>query len=258
VKRTLTFVAGVAAATTSIFVINSLSAKETKKQTEPTKKPSAAMTAPASHAPLGQLQVELNAFHMRDGAPDEQMEVTHYCAKVEEGMFQCVLFHGQEKDAKLVGIEYVIDQKHLDALPPEERALWHSHAFEVTSGQLTSLGMPAAKEHELMKSLAGTYGKTWHTWQVDKGDMVPIGRPTLMMSFTKDGQIKSALVEQRDKLLGVDTAALKAARTDIKAPMIASGVDKGEQGKSCVPPAAERVPVSGTDKQQNVKGKGKK
>lgn len=24
---------------------------------------------------------------------------------------------------------------------------------------------------------AGTYGKTWHTWQVDRGDPLPYGRP---------------------------------------------------------------------------------
>jgi hypothetical protein len=39
-----------------------------------------------------------------------------------------------------------------------------------------------------MQDLSTTYGKTIHTWQVDKGDPLPLGPPTLMMSFTADGK----------------------------------------------------------------------
>jgi hypothetical protein len=31
--------------------------------------------------------------------------------------------------------------------------------------------------------------KTYHFWQVDRGDMLPLGKPELMMSFTKDEQV---------------------------------------------------------------------
>lgn len=44
-------------------------------------------------------------------------------------------------------------------------------------------------ETEEMKEVIGLYGKTYHFWQVDKGDTLPLGKPELMMSFTKDEQV---------------------------------------------------------------------
>lgn len=44
-------------------------------------------------------------------------------------------------------------------------------------------------ETEEMKQVIGLYGKTYHFWQVDKGDVLPLGKPELMMSFTKDEQV---------------------------------------------------------------------
>lgn len=41
-----------------------------------------------------------------------------------------------------------------------------------------------------MKEVVGLYGKTYHFWQVDKGDALPLGQPQLMMSFTKDEQVR--------------------------------------------------------------------
>ena len=40
-----------------------------------------------------------------------------------------------------------------------------------------------------MEDLSTTYGKTIHTWQVDKGDKLPLGSPTIMMAFTEDGKL---------------------------------------------------------------------
>lgn len=40
-----------------------------------------------------------------------------------------------------------------------------------------------------MKEVVGLYGKTYHFWQVDRGDTLPLGKPELMMSFTKDEQV---------------------------------------------------------------------
>jgi Protein of unknown function (DUF1264) len=62
-------------------------------------------------------------------------------------------------------------------LPPEEKKLWHSHNYEVKSGVLTAPGMADTSEKDLTKVLIGTYGKTWHTWEVDRGDKLPMDRP---------------------------------------------------------------------------------
>lgn len=44
-------------------------------------------------------------------------------------------------------------------------------------------------ETEEIKEVIGLYGKTYHFWQVDRGDMLPLGKLELMMSFTKDEQV---------------------------------------------------------------------
>ena len=44
-------------------------------------------------------------------------------------------------------------------------------------------------ETEEMKEVIGLYGKTYYFWQVDRGDTLPLGKPELMMSFTKDEQV---------------------------------------------------------------------
>jgi hypothetical protein len=190
-------------------------------------------------APLAQMGIWLDGFHRRDGRPGEQMRAIHYCAERTPDLIQCALFDGNGKDARLVGVEYVITEDALRQLPEEERALWHSHAYEVTSGMLLAPGTSAADEHALMDKLAHTYGKTWSTW--DPANSVPMGRPALMMSFTRDGQIRPELVDERDQELGVSATDVRARRADIHPPQLLTGVDRGEGGQSCSgPPSARR------------------
>jgi hypothetical protein len=47
-------------------------------------------------------------------------------------------------------------------------------------------------ETQEMKEVIGLYGKTYHFWQVDRGDTLPLGKPELMMSFTKAKQVSFA------------------------------------------------------------------
>jgi hypothetical protein len=50
-----------------------------------------------------------------------------------------------------------------------------------------------------MRELVGWYGKTYHLWQVDK-DALPLGKPELMTSFTKDEQVRCHhLIDRRFK-----------------------------------------------------------
>ena len=50
-----------------------------------------------------------------------------------------------------------------------------------------------------------TYGKTWHFWQVDKGDPLPYGPAQLMGSFTADGQVNGQLLKLRDEKFKIST-----------------------------------------------------
>jgi hypothetical protein len=64
---------------------------------------------------------------------------------------------------------------------------------------LTAPGIPEPVEHEIMKKLVNTYGKTWHTWQYDCHGDLPLGVPQLMMGFTELGQAQESLVKEVEK-----------------------------------------------------------
>lgn len=181
--------------------------------------------------PIEAINAYLDGFHFYNGRMGEQMEAHHYCSILNEDVTQCVIYDGNVKEAKIMGVEYIVSEKLFSTLSAEEKALWHSHVHEVKSGQLVAPGIPAVAEKELMKKLVGTYGKTWHTWHTDKGKSLPLGMPQLMMGFTADGQHDAAMVAERDRRLGVDSAAKRKEREDIPAPSIDPGADAWQKGK---------------------------
>lgn len=184
-----------------------------------------------SRPPIDALNAYLDGFHFYNGHPGAQMEAHHYCSILNEEVIQCVIYDGNVKDAKLMGVEYIISEQLFASLPGAEKPMWHSHGHEVKSGQLIAPGIPAPAEHALMEKLVHTYGKTWHTWHTDLDKTLPLGVPQLMMGFTAEGQIDPALVAERDRRLGVDSAEEKRQRADIVAPKVAPGADAWQQGK---------------------------
>lgn len=131
-------------------------------------------------------------------------------------------------------------------LSSSERKLWHSHVFEVKSGMLIMPGpdgLPTGiweeAETKEMEDVVGLYGKTYHFWQVDRGDKLPLGPPELMMSLTKEDQCPgfSELLGERDSRYGVSSAQKKEKRAYIEEPEIHENADsvwkeaaaKGEQ-----------------------------
>jgi hypothetical protein len=181
--------------------------------------------------PIEAINAYLDGFHFANGNPGMQMEAHHYCSIVNEDLIQCVIFDGNVKDAKLMGVEYIVSGKLFATLPDAEKALWHSHVHEVKSGTLIAPGIPEAAEHELMEKLIGTYGKTIHTWHTDQKTALPVGTPQIMMGFTADGQIDPAMVAARDKRFGISSEEKNANRADIPAPAIARGADAWQSGK---------------------------
>lgn len=184
-----------------------------------------------SRPPIDALNAYLDGFHFYNGHPEAQMEAHHYCSILNEEVFQCVIYNGNRKDAKLMGVEYIISEQLFAKLPQSEKALWHSHVHEVKSGQLVAPGIPETAEHALMEKLVRTYGKTWHTWHTDLNKELPLGVPQLMMGFTADGQIDQRLVTDRDSRLGVDSTRKKKARADIPAPAIDPDADAWRKGR---------------------------
>jgi hypothetical protein len=181
-------------------------------------------------APLMELNAYLNGFHFYNGRRDAQMEAHHYCGHVNEDVIQCVIFDGNGADAKIMGVEYILSREQFVKLPKEEKHLWHSHAHEVSSGQLIAPGIPELAEHELMEKIAGTYGKTWHTWHTDRKDALPLGTPMLMMGFTADGQIDPQMLADRDRRFEVSSADERARRADIVYPVVDTDADAWQKG----------------------------
>jgi hypothetical protein len=181
--------------------------------------------------PLDQLNTYLDGFHFYNGTPDSQMEAHHYCSVLNEEVIQCVIFDGNVKEAHLMGVEYIISARLFAQLPEGEKAYWHSHAHEVTSGQLIAPGIAQPAEHALMGKLANTYGKTWHTWHTDKDKRLPLGAPQLMRGFTADGQADAAMVKARDARMGIDSNARRESRKDIKPQPVLPGADAWNSGK---------------------------
>jgi hypothetical protein len=180
--------------------------------------------------PLKKINMYLEGFHFYNGHLNAQMEAHHYCSKINEDLTQCIMYDGNGEDAKIMGIEYMVSERIFKTFPAEEKKLWHSHAYEVKSGQLIAPGIPEAAEHELMEEIVSTYGKIFHTWHTDRNLELPYGIPMLMMGFTKDGQLKDSIREARDKRFGISTSEKRENRKDIPFPKIIPGADSWEKG----------------------------
>ncbi|HWN65650.1 MAG TPA: OBAP family protein [Candidatus Binatus sp.] len=205
----------------------SIAASAFAQSSEKTKSASASANFP----PIGDIHAHVCGIHFYSGDMSRQIIAEHYCSHLSDELLQCVIYDSNKPGARLIGIEYIVSAKIFESLPPEEKKLWHSHNYEVKSGVLTAPGVADAAEKDLMKVLIGTYGKTWHTWQVDRGDKLPMGIPQLMMAFTADGQAKASIVAERDKLYGA-SAAKKTARADIADAKLDSGADGWQKGEA--------------------------
>lgn len=178
-----------------------------------------------SRPPIDAINIYLDGFHYYCGNRQGQMEAHHYVTILNDDVMQAVIYDGNKKDARLMGVEYIISERLFKQLPAGEKKYWHSHRYEVKSGSLIAPGLPPVAEHALMSKIVNTYGKTWHTWHTDRDNTLPLGEPTLMMGFTADGQMNPALLTDRDRRFGVDTQKIRQSRDDIPAHPVAAGAD---------------------------------
>lgn len=181
--------------------------------------------------PIQALSAYLDGFHFFADDMGRQMEAHHFCFQLNEDVHQCVIFDGNERSSRLIGVEYIISERLFRGLPEEEKRLWHSHDYEVTSGQLVAPGIPKTAEHRLMEKLVTTYGKIWHTWDTHSHDL-PVGIPALMMGFTADGQINPEMRMARDRRVGESTLERQARRRDIPMPEVDPAANSWQSGRT--------------------------
>lgn len=158
--------------------------------------------ASAASAPMMGFDIYVAGLHCAKEDPQMQMVAHHYCKKTPEGVFQCAIFDGNTETAKLIGLEYIIDETTFQSLPVEEHPYWHPHNYEVFSGQLVAPTLASDEELALMQTLLNSYGKTWHAWHTGRpdgegepGDPVPMGEAMLQWSFNHDGEADQSLVD---------------------------------------------------------------
>jgi len=189
-------------------------------------------SATQSFAPIKAICAHLNAFHVYASDTSRSVEANHYCTHLSADVRQCLIYDTPTNPARLIGVEYMVTPRVYEQLDEEERKLWHSHDYEVRSGMLIMPNphVPNAiweiAETAEMKEIVGLYGKTYHFWQVDRGDAVPLGKPELMMSFTSDEQVPWTKLKDRDERYGVETSQKKTARTEVPAAKIHKDSDQ--------------------------------
>eukprot|EP01113_Clastostelium_recurvatum_P008166 TRINITY_DN13829_c0_g1_i2.p1 TRINITY_DN13829_c0_g1~~TRINITY_DN13829_c0_g1_i2.p1 ORF type:complete len:210 (+),score=50.33 TRINITY_DN13829_c0_g1_i2:198-827(+) len=185
--------------------------------------------------PIRSVHAHLCAAHIYSGEPGRQIIAHHYCSHINDDVKQCLIYDSNTPTARLIGVEYIISKKLFESLPEEEKQFWHSHVYEIKSGMLTAPGIPAVAEYPLMEELVDTYGKTWHFWQVDRGDELPYGLPQLMMSFTRDGQATDDIMAQIDGQVTFGSIAKRRhEREGLPTPEVAAGADAWESGTATI------------------------
>ena len=162
-------------------------------------------------APLDNHHLHFCGIHCAKKDPRILIVTQHYCGMVGEGMHQCLLYDSVGKNARLLGVEYIVTDEIYRKLPEVEKRYWHPHTYEVLSGGLIAPTMKPDDEMEFMKGLLLTWGKTWHTWP-DPTTPVPMGEPMLMWSLTGDGQGDTNVIAARDKEFRVKTADIRKQR----------------------------------------------
>ncbi|XP_022992382.1 oil body-associated protein 1A-like [Cucurbita maxima] len=168
--------------------------------------------------PINQIHQHLCAFHFYSHDMTRQLEAHHFCAHLNDEVRQCLIYDSPEKDARLIGIEYIISENLFLTLPDEEKCFWHSHEYEVKSGTLFMPGMPGAIERVDLEKVCKTYGKVFHFWQVDRGDILPLGIPQLMMALTRDEQLDPSLSLKVEKRYGVSFEEERRKRESMSGP----------------------------------------
>ncbi|TVU01581.1 hypothetical protein EJB05_52953, partial [Eragrostis curvula] len=172
--------------------------------------------------PVRQMKQHACSFALYAHDMGRQLEVHHFVSRLNQDVLQCAVYDSDKPSARLIGVEYIVSDAIFEGLPPDEQKLWHSHAYEVKAGLWTDVGVPEALQRSEMAGLAKTYGKFWCTWQVDRGDALPLGAPALMVSpqAAEPGRARADLVARRDERCRVDSSAsgLKAARVEMEEP----------------------------------------
>ncbi len=192
--------------------------------------------------PLQSIHAHFCGIHVAKNNPKIQIVAQHYCGPRSEEMHQCLLFDSYEKNAKLLGVEYIVSDRIYQDLSDTEKQYWHPHTYEVLAGGLVAPGMSEGDELKFMKAIISTWGKTWHTWPDPTTD-VPLGEPLLMWALTGDGQSDESVIAKRDELLRMSTPEVRrkrAAEFGLKVPQVPQPKSRDQIGRQWTAEGADK------------------
>lgn len=129
---------------------------------------------PAAGGPTDGFGLHIDAKAHLPGDPEAIAH--HYCKGVAGGMFECLLFESDEPDARLVGVEAVIDAATWQGFDAAEQPLWHYHKEEIPLLQPTLPGLSEEEAAGVAQSLEETYGKVYILWDPTVSEL-PTGQP---------------------------------------------------------------------------------
>ncbi|CAA7402437.1 unnamed protein product [Spirodela intermedia] len=170
--------------------------------------------------PIRHFQQHVCTFSLYAHDLSRQIEAHLFLSRLNEDLLQCAVYDSDLPSARLIGVEYMVSEGIFEGLPEEEKKLWHSHAYEIKSGMWVCPRVPEALSKPELKGLSKSYGKFWCTWQVDRGDRLPLGAPALMVApqGVPRGRVRQELVRSRDDRYRVSSDELKQSRTEMEEP----------------------------------------
>jgi hypothetical protein len=130
--------------------------------------------APSAVKPSDGWTLHIDAKRHIPKMPD--MVVHHYCKQVSGGLTECQLYDSDKPDARLIGVEMVVDAATFKKFSKKEKALWHYHKTEIPKVNAVLPDLSPEEAAKTLKSMQETYGKVYLLWNPAKSES-PAGEP---------------------------------------------------------------------------------
>jgi hypothetical protein len=143
------------------------------------------VATPAPNGGGGDRPVDGYDIHVSVNKHDSEhleAQMQHWCKLDTTIVAVCQLYAGNETNAKLSQIEFIITDEQYQSLPAREKQNWHNHAVELTPqrGEPQIISLPAGVNGtQLLDTLTHTYGKVITLW--DPSDELPNYEPYVHM-----------------------------------------------------------------------------
>jgi hypothetical protein len=160
---------------------------------------------------------DLCAHTIRISKDNKQTLATMYCSEITSGITQCIIFDSPKKNARLIGIEYIIDKLMYDKLNDKDKVAWQPLKFEIEAGLMVFPGLDSFADKNQATKFKTAYSKTIYGWSTNNMTFVsyasiPSGEATMCTPIQNLIQIDSVLMHQRDTIMGVNTEKIKNQR----------------------------------------------